>query len=320
MNSMIYVGSVGQSVWRSKDMGETWQRLSRGMFMECEVRALVAHPSDPKIIYAGTDSGVYRTKDGGENWTRLDSPMNQMQIWSLAINPHNPDIMYAGTCPAQLFGSKNGGESWTKLKVNMPHECEGVAIIPRVTCIVIDPKNSSTVYAGVEIAGVYKSEDHGKSWKLANEGLTNLDIHGMAIYPDDPRIIIATTNSDIFKSLDMGNSWKPLEIKGRLPWSYCRGMIIVPDKDRTMYVGIGNGPPGNVGGLAKSKDLGESWELPNLGHTPNSTIWCLTVSPTDKNLIWVSSISGQVFRSADGGASWNKLKHEFGEVRGLLAV
>jgi photosystem II stability/assembly factor-like uncharacterized protein len=83
----IYVGTVGQSVWRSQDGGESWKKSSKGMFSESDIRALAADPNDPSILFAGTETGIYRSKNGGDNWEQPDSELNQRQIWSLAIDP-----------------------------------------------------------------------------------------------------------------------------------------------------------------------------------------------------------------------------------------
>jgi photosystem II stability/assembly factor-like uncharacterized protein len=318
MSATVYAGTVGQSVWRSRDGGETWARASKGMMMECEVRALVAHPRESERLYAGTDDGCWHSPDGGESWQRLESPMDGMQIWSLAIDPRRPERLFAGTCPAALFRSEDGGRRWQRLSAPMATECAGGAVIPRVTCIALDPEREQTMFAGVEIDGVRRSDDGGETWATLNEGLTTLDIHGFAALPGPRPRLVATTNQDIFLSDDRGASWRALRVREQLPWSYCRGLIVAPDDPNTLYAGIGNGPPGSVGGLARSRDRGETWETVSLPVTPNSTIWCLAANATDPSRLYISSISGQLFRSTDRAATWQKLPHEFGEVRALL--
>ena len=83
----ICVGSLGQGIWRSSDGGDTWLRVRRGLYSESAVRTLAVHPSDARIMYCGADSGVYRSEYSGEHWERLDSPMNEIPIWALAIDP-----------------------------------------------------------------------------------------------------------------------------------------------------------------------------------------------------------------------------------------
>ena len=315
----IYAGTVGQSVWQSKDGGNSWHRASAGIFMESEVRALAVHPTDTAILFAGTDVGIFRTDDGGDHWECLDSPMNDMQIWSLAISPRAPDTIYAGTCPSGLFRSVDGGKSWEQLDVELAEECAGGAIIPRVTSLVIDPDDGQTVYAGIEIDGMRVSTDGGETWVERSEGLSSLDIHGLAVVPGTPKTILAATNNDVCITTDVSR-WTPLSVKDHFPWPYCRAAMYVPDSMGRVYVGAGNAPPGDEGGIFYTTDLGKSWVRAGLGMTANSTIWHLACHSAVPGWIFACSVSGQLFRSTDEGDSWSKLKHEFGEVRVLAVV
>ena len=83
--STFYAGTVGQSVWRSKDGGDSWTRASTGMFPEADIRALAANPNDSSILFAGTEAGIFRTQNGGDNWEQINSPMDNLQIWAIAI-------------------------------------------------------------------------------------------------------------------------------------------------------------------------------------------------------------------------------------------
>ena len=137
-HATICVGTLGQGIWRSSDGGDTWLRVRHGIYSESAVRALAVHPSDAHIMYCGADSGIYRSEDKGERWERLDSPMNELPVWALAIDPVDPNIIFAGTRPSALFRSKDGGLHWDKLPVAMAEECPNVGI-PRVTALVVDP-------------------------------------------------------------------------------------------------------------------------------------------------------------------------------------
>src|ERR1044072_2425260 len=86
-NATICVGTLGQGIWRSSDGGDTWLRVRHGLYSERAVRALAVHPSDARIMYCGADSGIYCSENKGEHWERLDSPMNELPVWALAIDP-----------------------------------------------------------------------------------------------------------------------------------------------------------------------------------------------------------------------------------------
>src|SRR5215475_6131126 len=115
----LYIGTIGEGLWRSLDSGETFTRACDGMFVECHVRALAVHPGDPRVLYLGTEQGLYRSGDGADSWARVDSPLNGLQIWSLLLLPHAPEVILAGTCPSRLFRSADGGRSWDEPAVSI---------------------------------------------------------------------------------------------------------------------------------------------------------------------------------------------------------
>ena len=131
----ICVGTIGSGIWRSPDGGETWTRVRPSRYPENDVRALAVHPREPYIVYAGTDSGVYRSEDRGARWERLDAPMNAMHTWALALDPAEPETLFAGTQPSAVFRSQDGGQRWAKLALDLADECPAV-VIPRVTALV----------------------------------------------------------------------------------------------------------------------------------------------------------------------------------------
>ena len=95
---------------------------------------------------------------------------------------------------------------------------------------------------------------------------------------------------------------------------------MAPDDPQTVWVGAGNGPPGNAGALYRTRDCGGTWERLGLPQVTNSTVWNIAFLPTDPHRVYVSSISGQLYRSLDGGDSWTKLPMEFGEIRALACA
>ncbi len=325
-DSIVYAGTVGQGVWRSLDEGETFQRHSRGMFMEAQVRALAVHPQNPETLYAGTDAGVYRTADGGEQWERLQTPFDPgsgwpsgVAVWSLLIHPRHPDLLFAGTCPSGLYRSRDGGGTWEKLNAALTPECPPI-LFSRVTCLIADPEDDATLWAGVEIDGVWRSRDTGETWQRLTVGLSSLDIHGLLVLPGSPRSILATTNNDLNISRDEGETWEPQQVKKSFPHTYCRGITAKADDPTLVLIGNGNGPPGTTGSLQISRDSGMTWQQASLPHEPNSTIWTFTTHPGNPDLIFCASINGGLYRSRDGAVSWQKCHHEFGEVRSLALV
>lgn len=316
---VVFVGTVGEGVWRSTDGGASWERASKGMFVECDVRALAIDAHRPNVLCAGTNEGVYRSDDAGDNWTRLNGPLNQLVTWSLLLPPHQTGTVLAGTRPAGIYRWTDGG-TWQQVDARPAQECSGI-IFNRVTTLRADPIEQDRLWAGVEIDGVWTSQDGGTSWRRLGEGLSSADIHGLAIVPrGDRRVMLATTNNDLNISRDDGQTWQPQHVERQFGHAYCRGLAQRPDRPDVLFLGNGDGPPGSVGAAWRSLDGGETWHKLTLPCVPNSTIWDFAFSSLSPDNVYAYSVSGEVYHSADGGERWSKLPREFGEIRSMACV
>ena len=314
----LYVGTIGEGLFRSTDGGASFRRACEGMFVECHVRALAVHPRDPRLLYLGSEQGLFRSADGADSWSRVESPVNGLQVWSILLLPHAPDVILVGTCPSRLFRSTDGGRTWEEPPVRIEQHCPRI-MHTRVTTLLADPTRPGTIWAGIEIDGLRVSHDEGRTWQEIGKGLSSLDIHSMVLVPGNgrPKRLLASTNNDLNLSVDEGPTWQPLKVGRSLPWSYCRGLTQQYGRPEVLLLGNGDTAPGEVGVIARSTDGGDTWQVAKMPGRANSTIWNFAVHPADPNLIYASSVAGQVYRSTDGGASWEKLPREFGEIRAL---
>src|SRR5262245_24306863 len=156
----LYVGTIGEGLFRSMDSGESFVRACDGMFVECHVRALALHPRDPKVIFLGCEQGLFQSTDGAYQWSRLESPLDGRQVWSILLFQSSATkasgwdtSILVGTCPSGLFLSEDGGKSWSSPTVSMLQNCPRI-MHTRVTCLAADPNNPETLWAGVEIDGI----------------------------------------------------------------------------------------------------------------------------------------------------------------------
>jgi photosystem II stability/assembly factor-like uncharacterized protein len=288
----------------------------KGLWLESRVFSLAVHPRDPRLVYAGTDDGIYRSQDRGVSFERIDSPMNDTPVWKVAFDPVDPNILFAGTRPATLFRSRDGGQHWQQLRADLAKECPNVRI-PRVTSLVVDPTDHNIIWAGIEVDGVHSSVDGGETWTRIDGGLPIPDIHDIVVSSAKPKAVVVGANQELFLSTDNGESWRALEVGKRFSFPYCRGLALRADDPQVLFVATGDEAIGSTGGIQRSRDRGQSWELLPLPVEPNTPIWVLATHPANPNRIVACSHYGQLFLSNDGGDSWVKLRREFAEIRSL---
>jgi photosystem II stability/assembly factor-like uncharacterized protein len=286
------------------------------MYLEARVWTFSSHRSNPESIYAGTDMGLFRWDEGPARWTHLPSPMQD--VWAIAQDPDKPEVLLAGTRPAAFFRSRDGGRSWEPLPVPGIAKFSSVNMGPtRVTQFWFDPHARDVVWATVEIGGIYRSDDRGATWTLCDDGLISTDVHGIVTLLDAQgrHLALALTNRGLHRSSDRGASWQYQELP--TPWQYTRSICVPAGAPDTVLITNGNGPPGNSGRLLRSDDHGTTFSQVPLPCELNSTLWCIALHPDDPRRMFMGTNLGQIFRSADGGGSWERLPHEFGELRAL---
>jgi hypothetical protein len=189
MTPRLYIGTAGLSVWYSDDLGETLQRFwgASGMYSETRVWALSAHPERPGELLAGTDTGIYRLDIASGKWIHLPSIMDDCASGRLRARRTIPISILAGTRPPGIFRSTDGRETWERVEAPLPETCPAV-MRPRVTQITFDPDDPDLVFAGLEIGGVWRSTDRGRTFQNASAGLVSEDIHGVAVVRNGSRL------------------------------------------------------------------------------------------------------------------------------------
>jgi photosystem II stability/assembly factor-like uncharacterized protein len=311
MDYNLVLGTAGWGVWHSPDAGKSWLRHRKPFPLNSRIQALAVFPGEPHGLLAAGDTGVFRSRDGGASWSRMGAAGDLPTVWSLAVDPSDPQTVFAGTRPTAIYRSRDGGASWKRLDVGAATECSiGTAFVTRV---LVD--RDRTVWAGVEIDGVFRSEDGGDTWTKVVNGLYDLDVHDMALAPSNPPRVYTSTNGELFWSDDRGETWTPIGVKTRWPLPYARGIAVKPDEPHVLFAGCGQTTTGETGGVLRSNDGGQSWRSLPLPSRPNATMWGLATHPADAARIVAFSLFGEVYVSEDAGESWRKIAREFGEIR-----
>jgi len=158
----------------------------------------------------------------------------------MAIDPIDPDVLIAGTRPAGFFRSTDAGRSWTSLTAPGVIPLSDVNAGPtRVTQVLFDPVNDGTVWAAVEVGGIYRSRDRGVTWEMKDKGLVSGDVHGLAVVKlPGGKAVLATTNRGLHRSEDDGETWAVQEIPS--PWPYTRSVVPRADGSGVVFLTNGN--------------------------------------------------------------------------------
>jgi photosystem II stability/assembly factor-like uncharacterized protein len=309
----ICLGTAGWGVWHSPDGGQSWTRHRAPFPLNSRIQALAAHPTEAHTVFAGGDTGLFVSHNGGGRWERLGANGALPTIWSLTVDPVEPDILFAGTRPSGVYRSRNAGRHWEQLPIDAARECSiGEAF---VTSLVVDPDDHRRVWAGVEIDGVFRSLDGGDSWTHLDGGLYDPDIHAVAVASTQPKRLYASTAREMFVSENLGDSWEPLDIREKWPLPYARGMAVKTDDPSVLFAGCGETTTGEKGHVLRSTDFGESWEILPFPSQADATLWGLATHPANADRIVAFSLFGEVYVTEDAGASWRKIPREFGEIR-----
>lgn len=241
--NVIYVGtgsacirgnvSVGRGVWKTTNGGDSWDFL--GLPESGAVGSLVVHPQDPELVYVAAlghpfgknpERGVYRSRDGGATWENVLFLNDSTGAVSLAMNPRNPRIIYAGMWRVErkpwtlisggpeggLYRTTDGGDSWTKLSGGLP---EG--IVGKVT-VSVSGANPDRVWAMVEAEpgnGLYRSDDAGESWTFmtGESRLTGRAFyyHHVVADPGNENTVYIL-NVGFYRSVDGGRTFDRIQV------------------------------------------------------------------------------------------------------------
>ncbi|HEY0868679.1 MAG TPA: hypothetical protein VGE01_14940 [Fimbriimonas sp.] len=282
-----------------------------GMENAGRATALVVDPRNPRMLTVGAASGgIWRSEDEGASWTPIADQVASLSIGDVALDPFDPEVVYAGTGEphysidsfhgAGFLRSRNGGKTWDLL-------ASDVFLGYRFCRIVPNPKRPGFIYAATT-RGVYRSLDHGGTWVKLLDGSAS----DIVIDPKNPNVAIAgigfawgAANNGLYLSTNSGASWKRLlpEVDGRklgrIQIAQCASYPNV------VYASL-YGVSGGLQGLYKTTDLGTSWvRMPNAPNYAGDSAWyydCIAVSPKNPNHVFVGGFS--TFRSLDGGETW----------------
>lgn len=307
-NERAHVGvgtANGALVFRENREGSHWDLVAHGLYGR-KVACMVGR-EDGTIFAGAADGTVYSTTDW-ENWTPLYEGLKYTSVYSLALDPDNSDILYAGTAPAAVFKSTDQGRTWSHLENH--RQVEGSdnwsfgqpPYTPRVNSLLRHPTRPDCLFTSVQDGGVVASFDGGATWEARQSGLPR-QVTGLALHTGAPDRLYATTIIGFFRSDDLGKTWKN-QVSG-LPWINTSCVAVAPGSPDHLIAGVTK-PDSGTGTLFRSENGGLSWtlasaSLPLIG---NSSITSVCAGATR---FYAGSSGGHLYSSSNG-TTWVPLR------------
>jgi len=197
-----------QRIYETRDAGENWGKVQGIPSQSRRTRAILQHPTVPGVVFAGTTEGFWRSGNGGTNNSWMVTTSRQLEINSIAVHPHNPNMVFIGTNNYGVMVSNDGGKNFVPSNNGFSGRF--------VDAILADRENPSRVYAttiNTTTGGgfFFVSSDGGASWQASMRNMPPRLI-GYSILQDDrdANTIYLGTNLGVYRSADRGVSWAPI--------------------------------------------------------------------------------------------------------------
>ncbi|MDA4128398.1 MAG: hypothetical protein OK422_02915 [Thaumarchaeota archaeon] len=302
----VAVGTTdGGFLLSSTSSRKSWTKSSS--FLRGESVNNFAYSTEDDRIYAATlTEGVFVSKDLGKTWKSVSRGLNVRKTWTVAVDPKDPNVLYAGTHYGHLFRSTDAGEEW--------EEVTGLHTAPKrsewgidwafgttglcIHTVRVDPKNGKRLYIIASGKGPYRSEDGGKSWSLLQDGVMQACPVGAGS-----------------QAPDIPSSKKARELREHLNTVHsCTHKLVISQTDTNKVY------QQNHCGVYSSANGGKSWTDRSPANALRHGFPIALVEGGAEGLYVVPAFQGickthnscikkelAVYRSGDGGNTWEKL-------------
>ncbi len=279
------LAGTNAGIFLSRDAGETW--LSAHLPLSSStILCLCFSPNYTQdgLIFAGTlEDGVFASDDRGVSWSNKSFGLLDPAVFSLAASPGfaRDETLFAGTDGA-LYYSYNGGRAWRAL----PFPAQALPVVS--LAVSPDFPSDQTLYAGSEGDGLYRSPDRGQTWQKL--GLPAVNIN--ALLAARGGSLLAATEAGLFASPDRGETWElAVALPNALSLAGTEGFALAGWVEAGAWLAVG----------------GRSWQP--VVHLAARSFTLLQLSPgfTADGLAWMAGSQEGLWRSQDGGQTWDPL-------------
>lgn len=314
---------------------------SRHTLTEPTTSSVAIDPLDPDRIIAGTfDRSAWLTRDGGRSWSYIGHGIHSTHVSAVAMSParqrDGSSAIYVGTEPANLYRSEDDGMTW-EFFPELPQlpSSRTWSFPPRpwthhTRWITPHPEDPDLIFVGVELGGVMRSTDGGRTWEDRKPG-SQFDCHSMAIPAAAPDRLYEAAGGGVAISLDRGETWQAAD-EG-MDRHYAWAVAVDPVDPDLCYVSASTGARaahnqhGDSQAVLYRTDDANSWRPvgPEAGaqpeaplHHPNREMpYALATLPGWPNGLIVGMRNGTVLISHDRGDTLIPLDTE---IPGILTM
>jgi len=259
--------------------------------------------------------GIERGERAAQGEWNTERLIREYEVACLALDPDDPNVVYAGTKGRGIIRSDDGGRTWQPLGM------EGHT----VKAISVSPAQADRIFAGTRPAYLFMSDDKGHTWRELEafrkirgrwfwfspaDSPWTAYVQAIAVSPSDPNVLLAGIElGAVVRSTDGGRTWSN-HLRGSL--RDCHSMRFHHSDGRWVYEAGGSG-----GGAAVSRDGGATWAKRTRG-LDRSYGWACAADP-GRPEVWYASLApgpgkahvngkalAYIYR-ADGGAAWKRL-------------
>jgi photosystem II stability/assembly factor-like uncharacterized protein len=259
----------------------------------------------PQLYIATNGLGMWTSDDLGETLIRMGSRAGMYsgyQIWALASDPSDANNLLAGT-NGGLYRLDRKTKQWTHLPSPMDEKF-------KITSLAFSPQNPDIIIAGTQFAALYRSEDHGRSWRQLDTDVPEICYNQaqsrftqVLLDPVDAKLGWAGVELDtIWRTTDGGNTWR--RVKQGLISEDIHGLAVTNNGKRRVFATTDKG-------LHVSEDDGETWEFRQIDSPSNYTRAVVPRADNSGTMFLTNGDGppgswGRLYRSRDGGAQWQR--------------